>query len=112
MVWFFGHLAGSAPEEVQHVSSLLHSDHQQTAGGDPLVVTEPPWLRTLLMRVFSLRTLGSIQHGGRQETRILWQQVVCRQCGNALLGLVGVRHQEEVSFMYRQTQVDLSPQTD
>jgi len=55
------------------MSSLLHCNHQQT-GGDPLDVHEPPgWEQ--FMRMFSLRTLGSILHGGRQD-KDTWQQVV------------------------------------
>jgi len=50
------------------MSSLLHWDHQQTRG-DPMDDNEPPgWEQ--LMRMFSLRTLGSIRIR-RQKTGIL-----------------------------------------
>jgi len=65
------------PPVYHRVIAVALKDHKQI-GGDPLLVHEPPGWEQLI-RMFSLRTLGTIRHGGRQQIRILGNKSSVRQ---------------------------------
>ena len=74
---FFGHLAYSAPED-DHQRVIAAAIRPPTDWRRAVGRPRTTWLRTV-MRMFSPWTLGSIQHGGRQEIGILGNKSSVRQ---------------------------------